>query len=84
MPASAALVDLPAQLFRVERPEPPLRFSRITAETAARENAGNRFDVVGGGVHYRNEGTAWLLLQGRLEASWATVSLVGSPDWHWS
>ncbi|QJA00352.1 RES domain-containing protein [Leifsonia sp. PS1209] len=52
MPASPALVDVPGRLVRVERPEPPLRFSHITAELAASENAGNRFDVLGGGVLY--------------------------------
>ena len=56
MPASPALVDLPGRLARVERPEPPLRFSRITAELAAAENAGNRFDVLGGGVLYASTG----------------------------
>jgi len=47
-----ALVDPPAELVRIERPDPPLWFSRITAETAARDGSGGRCDVPGAGVLY--------------------------------
>jgi len=36
----------------VERPEPPLRFSWISAESAAVDDVGNRFDIAGAGVLY--------------------------------
>jgi hypothetical protein len=36
----------------VERPEPPLRFSWIGAESAAVDDVGNRFDIAGAGVLY--------------------------------
>lgn len=52
MPAEPARRQAPEQLFRVERPEPPLRFSQIDANTAALDRAGNRFDVIGAGVLY--------------------------------
>lgn len=52
MPEILALVDPPPRLLRVERPEPPLHFSRISAETAALDRSGNRFDVPGAGVLY--------------------------------
>lgn len=51
MPDSPALVDAPAVLWRVERTEPALRFSRINA-VDVRSPSGNRFDVVGAGVLY--------------------------------
>lgn len=47
-----ALVEPPAILVRVERPEPPLRYSRISAEDAALDKVGNRFDIAGAGVLY--------------------------------
>jgi len=52
MPAELALVDPPAELYRVERTIPPLRFSRIDAVDAALDRAGNRFDVPGAAVLY--------------------------------
>ncbi|NNC14085.1 RES family NAD+ phosphorylase [Planctomonas sp. JC2975] len=51
-PEAPVLVDPPAELFRVERRDPPLRYSRIRAEDAANDRGGNRFDVPGGGVLY--------------------------------
>lgn len=39
-------------MVRVERLEPALRYSRITAETAGLDRSGNRFDVPGAGVLY--------------------------------
>jgi hypothetical protein len=47
-----ALVEPPAILVRVERPEPPLRYSRISAEDTALDRVGNRFDIAGAGVLY--------------------------------
>ncbi|GIT82201.1 hypothetical protein LLS1_38700 [Leifsonia sp. LS1] len=47
-----ALVEPPSVLFRVERPEPPLRYSQISAEDTALDNVGNRFDIAGAGVLY--------------------------------
>lgn len=52
MPAELALVDPPSLLWRVERVDPALRFSRINAVDAAQDRAGNRFDVPGAGVLY--------------------------------
>ena len=52
MPAELALVVAPTPLWRVERINPPLRFSRINAVDAMNERAGNRFDVPGAGVLY--------------------------------
>lgn len=40
------------QLWRVGRRASPYRFSEITPEIDAQDNAGNRFDVLGGGVLY--------------------------------
>ncbi len=39
-------------LYRVGRSDRPLALSRITVEDAAQPRAGNRFDVLGGGVLY--------------------------------
>lgn len=50
--STPALVDPPTTLLRVERFESPLRYSQISAETAALDHAGNRFDVPGAGVLY--------------------------------
>lgn len=47
-----ALVEPPALLSRVESPVPPLEYSRISAESAALDSSGNRFDVPGAGVLY--------------------------------
>ncbi|SDO31976.1 RES domain-containing protein [Cryobacterium flavum] len=47
-----ALVEPPHQLWRVEREDPPLRFSQINAVDALLERSGNRFDVAGAGVLY--------------------------------
>src|SRR3990170_1821236 len=54
MPASPrlALVDVPKRIWRVERVDRPLRFSKINAVDAARLRSGNRFDVPGAGVLY--------------------------------
>ena len=52
MPAELALLHPPAELWRVERTDPPLRFSRINPGDALADRAGNRFDVVGAGVLY--------------------------------
>lgn len=52
MPTEPAVVKPSDILWRVERSEPPLRFSRINAVDAALDRAGNRFDVPGGGVLY--------------------------------
>jgi hypothetical protein len=52
MPAELALVAAPAPLWRVERMEPALRFSRLNPVDAMNERAGNRFDVPGAGVLY--------------------------------
>lgn len=52
MPAELALVDPPDTLWRVERKEPPLRFSHILPAEAAVDGAGNRFDIPGAGVLY--------------------------------
>lgn len=40
------------ELFRVARSDRPLTESRISVEDAAQRRAGNRFDVLGGGVLY--------------------------------
>jgi hypothetical protein len=52
MPDAPVLVEPPAEMFRVERLSPALRYSRINAEDAAKDRGGNRFDVPGGGVLY--------------------------------
>lgn len=54
MPASPGLVliEAPSRLWRVERVDPPLQFSRINAVDVNLERAGNRFDVPGAGVLY--------------------------------
>lgn len=52
MPAEPILLDPPDRLWRVERQETQLHYSRITAEHAEFDNAGNRFDVLGAGVLY--------------------------------
>lgn len=52
MPADPPLVEPPSTLHRVERIAPPLSFSRINAIDAARDAAGNRFDVPGATVLY--------------------------------
>lgn len=52
MPAELALVAAPSPLWRVERVDPPLRFSRLNSVDAMNERAGNRFDVPGAGVLY--------------------------------
>ncbi|MEA9986075.1 RES family NAD+ phosphorylase [Subtercola sp. RTI3] len=52
MPAELALVAAPSVLWRVERAEPPLRFSQLNLVDAANDRAGNRFDVPGAGVLY--------------------------------
>lgn len=52
MPERPALVTPPAQMVRVERLDPPLYFSGITAEIAARDNAGGRFNIPGATVLY--------------------------------
>jgi hypothetical protein len=52
MPTEPAVVKPSDLLWRVERSEPPLRFSRINALDAALDRAGNCFDVPGGGVLY--------------------------------
>jgi hypothetical protein len=50
--STPALVDPPTTLLRVERFKSPLRYSQISAETAALDHAGHRFDVPGAGVLY--------------------------------
>lgn len=58
MPDSPALIEVPVDpLWRVERLEPPLRFSRINSVDAAQDRAGNRFDIPGAGVLYGATGT---------------------------
>jgi hypothetical protein len=52
MPAELVLVDPPAELWRVERAEPALRFSQLSLVDATNDRAGNRFDVPGAGVLY--------------------------------
>ncbi|MGA1836040.1 RES domain-containing protein [Herbiconiux sp. 11R-BC] len=52
MPASPATVEAPNLLHRVERADPPLRFSRLNPVDALNARAGNRFDVPGAGVLY--------------------------------
>lgn len=52
-----ALVEPPPEMFRVERSEPALHYSRINADTAGLDNAGNRFDVPGAGVLYAASST---------------------------
>ena len=54
MPVSLplALAEPPQRLWRVEREDPPLCFSRINAVDAVRDRSGNRFDVAGAGVLY--------------------------------
>jgi hypothetical protein len=47
-----ALVEPPQQLWRVERDDSPLRFSRINAVDTVLDRSGNRFDVAGAGVLY--------------------------------
>ncbi|WP_369596460.1 RES domain-containing protein [Actinomyces ruminicola] len=39
-------------LYRIGRAEAPFHFSEITPEVSGLPNAGNRFDVLGGGVMY--------------------------------
>jgi hypothetical protein len=52
LPDYPATVDPPAELFRVERHHSPLRFSEITAETAASDMAGGRLNIPGAKVLY--------------------------------
>lgn len=52
MLAEPATVEAPPLLSRVERAEPPLRFSRLNPVDALNARAGNRFDVPGAGVLY--------------------------------
>lgn len=52
MPAELALVAAPSPLWRVERVDPALRFSRINPVDAMNDRAGNRFDIPGAGVLY--------------------------------
>ncbi|QJU56271.1 RES domain-containing protein (plasmid) [Herbiconiux sp. KACC 21604] len=52
MPAEPATVEAPHLLSRVERADPPLRFSRLNPVDAPNPRAGNRFDVPGAGVLY--------------------------------
>lgn len=52
MPVELELVTATCPLWRVERIEPPLRFSQINPVDAMNERAGNRFDVPGAGVLY--------------------------------
>lgn len=47
-----ALIESPHQLWRVEREDPPLRFSQTNAVDALLERSGNRFDVAGAGILY--------------------------------
>ncbi|WP_203585882.1 RES family NAD+ phosphorylase [Subtercola lobariae] len=52
MVAEPQSVTCPSTLWRVGRSPVPLHFSSITPIDAARQSAGNRFDVPGGGVLY--------------------------------
>lgn len=52
MTDAPVLVEPPAQLLRVERWRPPLRFSMINAEDAGLDRAGGRFNIPGAGVLY--------------------------------
>lgn len=52
MPAELALVAVPSPIWRVERVNPTLSFSRVNALVALSDRAGNRFDVAGAGVLY--------------------------------
>jgi hypothetical protein len=52
MPAELTLVAARSPLWRVERLDPPLRFSHLNPVDAMNDRAGNRFDVPGGGVLY--------------------------------
>ncbi|WP_443069958.1 RES domain-containing protein [Subtercola sp. YIM 133946] len=52
MLAEPAVVAAPLSLSRVERVDPPLRFSRLNPIDALNPRAGNRFDVPGAGVLY--------------------------------
>lgn len=52
MPAELALASAPSPLWRVERVDPPLRFSVLNPVDAMNDRAGNRFDVPGAGVLY--------------------------------
>ncbi|MBF4571875.1 RES domain-containing protein [Herbiconiux sp. VKM Ac-1786] len=52
MLAEPATVETPHLLSRVERADPPLRFSRLNPVDALNVRAGNRFDVPGAGVLY--------------------------------
>ena len=52
MPAELALLPAPSPIWRVERINPALGFSRINPVDALNDRAGNRFDVPGAGVLY--------------------------------
>lgn len=52
MPDGPVLVEPPIEMYRVERSESALKFSRIRADVSGRDNEGNRFDVPGAGVLY--------------------------------
>lgn len=52
MPAEPALAAAPQAIYRVERANPPLRFSRLNPVDALNDRAGNRFDIPGAGVLY--------------------------------
>lgn len=52
MLAELGVVAAPSPLWRVERIDPPLRFSHINPIDAMNDRAGNRFDVPGAGVLY--------------------------------
>lgn len=52
MTSGPSLAEAPTRLLRVEWPEPSLHYSRISAETAALNSVGNRFDIPGAGVLY--------------------------------
>lgn len=52
MQAEPHLVTAPSPLWRVERIDPPLRFSLLNPVDALNDQSGNRFDIAGGGVLY--------------------------------
>jgi len=52
MPAELALLTAPSPIWRVERINPPLGFSRVNPVDAMNDLTGNRFDVTGAGVLY--------------------------------
>ena len=52
IPVPASITPGVRRLYRVARADRPLAESRISVEDAAQPRAGNRFDVLGGGVLY--------------------------------